>query len=75
VFHETPLAEAVAELNRYNARQIVIRDAGVAAMHLTGRFRATNSEAFINLLEQTFHVRAQRGPTEIVLTDADTATP
>lgn len=70
VFHETPLSEAVAEFNRYNARQIAIEDATVAPMQLTGKFRATNNDAFVNLLERTYPIHAQRTPSEIVLTGA-----
>jgi transmembrane sensor len=67
VFHETPLAQAVAEFNRYSARQIVIRDAAVAAIPLTGKFRATNDEAFVNLLEQAYEIPVERTPEAIVL--------
>lgn len=35
-FHDTPLAEAAAEFNRYNARKIVMGDAQVAAMRVGG---------------------------------------
>jgi transmembrane sensor len=69
VFHETPLADAIAEFNRYNTHQIIIQAPAVAAMPLTGKFRATNNEAFVNLLEQTYHIHAHRAPNEIVLTD------
>jgi transmembrane sensor len=67
VFHETPLAQAVAEFNRYNARQIVIRDAGVATIPLTGKFRATHNETFVNLLEQAYQVPVERTPEAFVL--------
>jgi transmembrane sensor len=70
VFHETPLAEAVAEFNRYNPRQIVIRSAGVAAIPLTGKFRAVHNEAFVNLLEQAYQIQVERTPEAIVLDDA-----
>jgi transmembrane sensor len=67
VFRNTALSEAVAEFNRYSVHQIVVQDADMAAMPLTGKFRATNSDAFINLLEQTFHLQAQTASGEIVL--------
>jgi transmembrane sensor len=70
VFHETSLADAVAEFNRYNERKIVIADAGVAAMRLTGKFRYTNYETFVRLLEDTFHIQARRVADQIVLTAA-----
>jgi transmembrane sensor len=70
VFHETALADAVAEFNRYNERKIVIRDPQVAGMHLTGKFRANNFEGFVRLLEESFPIRTQHLSDQIVLTDA-----
>jgi transmembrane sensor len=66
-FRDTRLDEAVAEFNRYNTRQIVIGDPEVAAMTLTGKFRATNSDAFVNLLEQTYGVEVERTDARVVL--------
>lgn len=68
IFRETRLEDAVAEFNRYNARQIVIRDPSVAGMQLTGKFRATNSDAFVNLLQQTYGIDVERTDATIVLT-------
>ncbi|HVI58163.1 MAG TPA: FecR domain-containing protein [Luteimonas sp.] len=68
-FHDTPLAVAVAEFNRYNARKIVIGDPSVAAMRIGGNFRWSNTEAFVRLLEQGFAVRAERRGDEVVLHD------
>jgi transmembrane sensor len=70
VFKDTPLAAAVAEFNRYNAHQIVIQDPAIAGMTLTGKFRATNNETFVSLLEQTFHIHVRHAADSIVLTDA-----
>jgi transmembrane sensor len=66
-FHDTPLADAVAEFNRYSARRIVIADPSVAALRVGGNFRLSNAEAFVRLLEQGFPVRAERRGKEIVL--------
>ena len=59
-FHHTPLAAAVAELNRYSTRKLVVADASIASLPLGGNFRWTNTEAFVRLLEQGFPVRAER---------------
>jgi transmembrane sensor len=67
VFHQTALADAVAELNRYNTRKIVIADPSVAALRISGNFRATNVEAFARLLEQGFSIRALTNDENIVL--------
>lgn len=66
-FQDTSLADAVAEFNRYNARQIVIEDALVAGMHIDGNFRATNVDGFVQLLESGFPVAAEQRGDRIVL--------
>lgn len=71
VFRDTPLAEAIAEFNRYNEQQIVIRDAEVAAMRFSGRIRATHFEPFIRLLEGSFPIQAERNGNTITLTAQD----
>jgi transmembrane sensor len=70
-FHETALADAVAEFNRYNRRKIVIGDPQIAALRLTGKFRATNIDSFSRLLEQSFAVRATQTPESIELRAAE----
>lgn len=70
VFRETPLGEAVAEFNRYNARKVVIDDAAIAAIQIGGSFRSTNVDAFVRLLEQGFAIRAERRDRQIVLKGA-----
>jgi transmembrane sensor len=45
-FSGESLADAVAEINRHNRRQIVIDDAALALQPVVGAFRATDSEAF-----------------------------
>lgn len=66
-FHDTPLADAAAEFNRYNARKIVMGDAQVAAMRVGGNFRWSNTDVFVRLLEQGFPVRAEHRQDAIVL--------
>jgi len=52
IFHESTLADAVTEFNRYNVRQIFIKD----------------FEAFVRLIEGGFSLHAQESSTRIVLT-------
>ncbi len=66
-FHDTPLASAVAEFNRYNVRKIVIGDASVGTLLIGGNFRWSNADAFVRLLEQAFPVRAMDSGDTIVL--------
>jgi transmembrane sensor len=67
VFRETPLALAAAEFNRYNARKIVIGDDRVGAIRLSGKFRSTQHDAFIRLLEAGFPVRVQQAGDQVIL--------
>lgn len=69
-FRDTALADAIAEFNRYNDRKVVIEDPAVAAIRVSGKFRANQFEAFLRLMEQGFPVRARRVGEEIVLTDS-----
>lgn len=66
-FHDTPLATAVAEFNRYGSRQLVVGDAAVATLRIGGHFRWSNSEAFARLLEAGFGVRIEPQADRIVL--------
>ncbi|HEY5759337.1 MAG TPA: FecR domain-containing protein [Steroidobacter sp.] len=68
VFHETALTEVVAELNRYNTRKIVLQDASLATIRLSGRFEPTQYQAFVRLLENGFAIRATDEGERIVLT-------
>lgn len=67
-FHDTPLAIAATEFNRYNARKIVIGDASVGAMRVGGNFRWSNTDAFVRLLAQGFPIKVRQQGDEIVLT-------
>ena len=72
-FRDIPLADAVAEFNRYNERKIVIQDPTVAAIRFSGKVRPTSFEGFVRLLEDAFSIRAEHVDGRIVLTDAQTA--
>src|SRR4029077_4657262 len=58
-FHDTSLADAVAEFNRYNAHKIVIADPAVAGIRVSGTFRALNYEAFVRVLDDGFAIHAR----------------
>lgn len=66
-FHDTPLASAVAEFNRYNVQKIAIADATAGKLRIGGNFRWSNTEAFVRLLEQGFPIRAERRGDKIFL--------
>lgn len=66
-FHDVPLAQAVAEFNRYNPERIVIATPGIADIRIGGNFRSTNVAGFIRLLQDGFAIHAERRGSEIVL--------
>jgi transmembrane sensor len=67
VFHDMTLADAIAEFNRYNTRQIVIEDPTVAGLRIAGNFRATNVDAFVRLLEHGYPLRVEQDDSQVVL--------
>lgn len=66
-FVATPLAEMVAEFNRYNRHKLVIVDERLATQRFGGTFSAGDSEEFVRLLEADFGVVAERDEAEIRL--------
>lgn len=72
-FTRTPLGEAVALFNRhalFDAPQLAISDPTIAALRISGVFRADNIDAFVLLLEGVFDVKAERTDSTIVLRKA-----
>lgn len=67
-FDDQPLGEAVAVMNRYSPDQIVIRDASVASIRLSGQFRAGESQRFADTLAEMHGLRPVRRGNEIELT-------
>lgn len=67
VFRDTPLSEAVAEFNRYNARKLVLADARVGTLRIGGSFRWDNEDGFVRLLEAGFPIRAEAADGRILL--------
>lgn len=57
-FVERPLSEIVEEFNRYNTRQITIRDRELLDTEITATFRSYNLDGFLRLLELTGPVKA-----------------
>jgi len=57
VFAATSLAEVADEFNRYNHQQLVISDPAIAAIRISGTFKASNVEAFVRLLKQAYGLK------------------
>lgn len=69
-FNDEPLAEAVAEVNRYSRDQLVIRDPAVAALRISGQFRAGEAERFARTVAEVHPVRLVRRGNRIELAPA-----
>lgn len=59
IFDQVTLAEAVAEFNRYNTRQLVIADPSVSTIRIGGRLQAHNADGFTRLLERTYGLKVE----------------
>lgn len=66
VFTDTPLAEAVAELNRYSEVQLRV-DGAIGNERISGSFRAGDQDGFVAALEALLPVVAERRDGEILL--------
>lgn len=56
VFDDTPLPAAIAQFNRYSTSSIVIGDAAVAQLHISGVFRDDNSRTFVDALRGSYGI-------------------
>lgn len=66
-FEQTPLADAIAEFNRYHRRQLVIVDRSVAEIRIGGSFDAAGLDAFVRLLQRGFGLRAEQQAGQILI--------
>jgi transmembrane sensor len=66
-FAETPLEDAVTEMNRYTTTHITVPDAEVAQLRIGGVFHAGDSDEFIKVVTAAFGLRADRNGGDIVL--------
>lgn len=68
-FTNTPLSDAIRELERYRPTHLVIQDPDVAALRIGGSFQIDHPDAFVRVLPQVLPVRLvsqPNGTTEIV---------
>jgi transmembrane sensor len=67
-FRGETLADAAAEFNRYNRRQIRLADASLARLRVGGTFNATDPESFAAALSSAFRLQvASNDPDAITL--------
>ena len=66
-FDDVPLAQVVAEFNRYNKHQLDIGDPELRAVRVGGAFATHGYASFVEILEQSFDVVAERHPDRTIL--------
>jgi transmembrane sensor len=66
-FRGEPLADAVAEFNRYNLRQIRLANQSLGALRVGGNFKATDPESFAAALASAFQLHVEPTTDAIVL--------
>jgi transmembrane sensor len=68
-FEDMPLSQALAEFSRYVPIPVVIRDASLSRLRVTGVFRIGETDALLHALDTAFSIRARHGAGAIELED------
>ncbi len=67
-FHDTPLSQAVLELNRYaTGKRLLIRDPKVAAIRISGSFHTSDLRRFARTIAEIYPVRTIESASAIEL--------
>ncbi|MCC4595398.1 FecR domain-containing protein [Xanthomonas campestris pv. phormiicola] len=73
VFDGEPLAQALAEFNRYSDTRLVVADASIRDLRVGGRFRTGDVEGFLDALSRTFPIATRKGADNLIYVQARTA--
>jgi transmembrane sensor len=73
VLDDTPLAEAVVEMNRYSVVKLEVERPETADLLVNGLFQAGDAESFAAAMAQTYGIEVVREPERIVLAGAPQA--
>jgi len=71
VFDDQPLETAVAEMNRYTRRPIVIADEALASRRISGVYSTWDPEAFARSIATLMPASVELAPTQILLRSAE----
>lgn len=58
VFHNAPLASVIARMNRYNQTQLVLADAALARLPVSGTFNTGNAANFADIIARYLNIHA-----------------
>ncbi len=67
IFHSTPLAEAVAEINRYRSGRIILTNATLGQRLFNARFQVKNIDGIVTQIQEAFGASVTNLPHGIVL--------
>jgi len=67
ILDDTPLANAITEMNRYNAKKLVVENPEANELIVNGLFQAGDSLSFANAIAQTYGLTVVEGQKEILL--------
>lgn len=60
VFHDTPLSDAVAEINRYRSGRVVLMNEALANRRISGRFTIKDVDRVLALIQELYDARIRR---------------
>lgn len=66
-FDDVALPQAVAEINRFNRRPLVLADPALQALRISGSIRWNDLEGFARLLEREYPVRMEAHAEAVIL--------
>lgn len=67
IFHDTSLAAAAAEFNRYNRQQLIVSDPAVGKLTVDGTFPSARVETFARLARDVLGLRVESKGDQIVI--------
>jgi transmembrane sensor len=70
---KTVLAEAIAELNRYDQTTLVIDDPAIAGLQISGIYHTADNETFANMISKLYGLEVVHRAGQIHLTTANTS--
>jgi transmembrane sensor len=70
VFFRTPLTEVAEEFNRYNKRQLAVRDTELRTFHVSGTFSSTDPASLIRFLRAQPELQVSETSSEIDVTSS-----
>ena len=74
-FHETPLATAVAEVNRYSDRKVALQGPGLSGRLVSGVFDVGDTQAFAKGVALLFDLKATPAPDGSITLSSDPPAP